>query len=742
MWNFLTRWALVIGACALAASADRLTWVGPPDFNGDGYVGGADFAAFSACFAGPGRTPDEGCQVSADLTGDGAVDLADVAAFQLARGHLPIPLQDTLGNVITLDSTRPYSGRNTCGGCHDVDRIANGFLFQQGRTDSSGQIDMRDDYYADGRFWIKSSGRYGKWGQSFRYLLAAKENAHPSNMDQTAFAWVRDCGSCHPGGGPGEFDRDGELLFDEVTDRFGYEQLGRTSEEIALDGDYSVLNYATGQVTLAPWNVTGLSGPDCLQCHRAQRTLRSGVDMNFAWRRDVLATGAALVDQSGATVPAFAAAATAGQGWFSRIDTAARPPVLQIDYGVGAEDRSLLLDDDAHVLLSPRSVTWPPKDRACWGCHPFGTITGTVWFDDRDVLYRYFNRLSDDDPANDISPDNSRVCTVCHIGDLNHNFGRGNSLQLQYRNELDWTNLRNCRSCHLAVLPNGKPNPFKHPDAPEYPGEVTIHMKMDAPGVTQMRLSCQACHIPYGLAPALLFRDITIPGAVGMTSQYLSADPLDPSNPDKTRWYPAFAWKTDVDGLERLFPVNYWITIYWADWDRKGTPDDLSDDIIAPIPTWRVSQVIPAPLALVTDDNGDGQLEINRPEEIMAYIQLLKGNDAHGVPVALNPVLVKGPRVWFEDPNLAGSITSFDHRGTGIPITSYPYIWALDHNVRPVAESLGYAPNHGPEGCRDCHRPDTLDSPVFERLILVDPFGPDGKPVYEKVRAMTGLNPP
>ena len=208
------------------------------------------------------------------------------------------------------------------------------------------------------------------------------------------------------------------------------------------------------------------------------------------------------------------------------------------------------------------------------------------------------------------------------------------------------------------------------------------------------------------------------------------------------QWYPALAWKRDFDGRDRLFPVNFWITIYWGDWYQGGTPDQLSDDVISPIPLWRVAQVIPSPLPIVTDDNGDGQLEINRPEEILAYIQLLKGNDSHGIPVAANPVLVKGPLVWFENPNAPGSVASFDHRDTGIPITSYPYIWGLDHNVLPVEDSLGYAPNHGPEGCHDCHRPGTHDAPVWDRLILVDPYDVNGRPVYETVRRMTGLNPP
>ena len=35
-----------------------------------------------------------------------------------------------------------------------------------------------------------------------------------------------------------------------------------------------------------------------------------------------------------------------------------------------------------------------------------------------------------------------------------------------------------------------------------------------------------------------------------------------------------------------------------------------------------------------------------------------------------------------------------------------------------------------------------IDTPVMDRLVLIDPYGPDGKPVYTSVREMTGLNPP
>jgi hypothetical protein len=411
-----------------------------------------------------------------------------------------------------------------------------------------------------------------------------------------------------------------------------------------------------------------------------------------------------------------------------------RASVLQIDYSVGLANGSLLLGDDDVVSLAPTSVTWPPRDRACWSCHLcFGVMTGTVWFDDTNVMYRKFNNLHDDDPANDIPPERSTACTVCHPGDFDHNFAKGNSPQVQFRNELDWVNLRSCRSCHLAD------SPTRHPDAPVIPNPQTSDEMHRVPGFDHV--SCQGCHIPYGLASALLFRDITV-GTVGTTSQYLSADPLNPADPDKSRWYPTFMLKEDVDGVSRLFPVNIWITIYWGDRDDGGTPDDFSDDIVTPISVWRVDQVTGGVLPVVTDDNGDGQPEINRPEEILAYMQRLKGVDRYGVQVAANPVLVKGVFVWYEDPEAPEGVSYFSTLGTGSSVEWYPYLWGMDHNVRPIEESLGYSPDNPQAGCRHCHSPSTFRSPVFDRKVLVDPYGPDGQPFYLTVRGMTGMNPP
>ncbi len=753
------------------------------DFDANGFVDYRDYRLFEICFtiSGPGGDPYfQECSEVGDYNSDGDIDLGDFAQFQRTQGHLPMPLRDYLGAVITVDSTEPYSGRHTCGyaGCHDSYRVTNGSWFQDGRTNVDNVFDMKDDYNGDDRHWIKSAGRYGKWGQSFQYFLAAKENTHPSQIDQPTFNWTRDCSGCHTGAGPGEFDRDGEVLWNAMTGEFGYEVLGKSAQDVVLDGDYTMQNYATGEVTHAPWDVTGVSGPDCLFCHRADRPQVDGTYMTLPWRRSVQLAGANLVDNKGESVPAFAAAGTAGQGWFSTLASgaaAARTPVsdamspadiafldamghgqrgsgtaaavttLQIDYSVGVTNRSLLLDPHTSELaIAPTSVA-RPKDLACWSCHPYGTVAGTTWFDDRFVHYRKFNNLNDDDPVNDIPPEQSRACTYCHPGNLDHNIAKGNSVQLRYRNELDWVGFRTCRNCHLTSLPNGEPNLDRHPDAPHVPGDTLIHLEGDwatSRGPFEV-LSCQACHVPYAVKPAVVFRDITIPGSVGTTQRYYSNDPLRPwVEDDDSRWYPALVPKVDVDGRMRWFPANIWITIYFGDWDRNGTPDDYTDDVIAPIFTWRVAQVVgPTPLEGTTDDDDDGRVEINRPEEILAYLQVLKQNDANGQQVAANPVLVRGWRVFYEDPNEESGVGSFEHLGEGIAMDAwYPYIWSLDHNVLPATESWGYHPEPE-EGCVQCHTTDN-DSPVLDRLILVDPLDEHGNTIYKSIRELTGLSAP
>ncbi len=735
---------IALSVCALTTPVSY----GVSDFDDNGYVGLPDFHYFEICFldSGPDHAPVFPlCVEKFDSDDDGDVDLVDYGAFQRARGHLPIPLRDRLGALLTIGSSDPMSGRQTCGtaGCHDVDRIANGMISQQGRTDVDGNIIMQDDFLGNGQWWVRSQGMYGRWsggGGGLNRQFSGKHNVSESYMDSTSFYWVANCGGCHAGGGGAEFDRDGQRYWDETTGQFGYEALGLTAADVVLDGDYAVIDDSDGSISPARWDLTGVVEPECLHCHRADRVWIDGADMNRAWRADVLATTTELVDASGAPVQAYAAAGTAGQGWFSTLDTESSPPVLQIDYSVGVADGHLITDEGDNLYVAPHFVKQPTTDQACWGCHlpgGFQAKRGTVWFDERDVHFKKFTNRSDEDPTNDIPDNRATTCGYCHPSNSDHNFAKGDSPYARFRNELDWEDFRSCRDCHLTD------SPVRHPDAPEVPGGVIVHIIGSGPGENGpfRKLSCQACHVPYALERAAIVTDRSVTGTAiqYFTDELLSADPLDPTNEDKSTWYPSLVWKTDSDGEQRLFPQKEEVAIYWADWDQNGTPEDRSDDTVYPIILWRVRQITGnAPLPGVTDDTGDGKPEVNRAAEMILYMHALKGNDSYGEQVAYRPVLVKGERVWYEDPLSIDQVSWFKHEGTGIAIESFER-FGLDHNVLAKAEAWGSGGE--PEGCYTCHVGD-FTSPVIDRLVLVDPFDLNGNPIYKTVRQLTGIDPP
>lgn len=73
-----------------------------------------------------------------------------------------VPLKDRNGNPIARGSTTPYSPERTCGGCHDVNVITQGYHFQQGKGLSNTAITVSDTYNP-AKPWLLSDGMYGKW---------------------------------------------------------------------------------------------------------------------------------------------------------------------------------------------------------------------------------------------------------------------------------------------------------------------------------------------------------------------------------------------------------------------------------------------------------------------------------------------------------------------------------------------------------------------------------------------------
>jgi|GEM_PF-3482020 len=123
----------------------------------------------------------------------------------------PYKLRDEHGNIIDpvhgVNTNAPYSSRQTCGaaGCHDYNKITEGFHFQQGKGEAVPA------WMAERYQWVTSPGNYGgTWcspAPLYRYL-APKSNASPVTIDMTSFTFITaGCAQCHPGGGPLEFDR-------------------------------------------------------------------------------------------------------------------------------------------------------------------------------------------------------------------------------------------------------------------------------------------------------------------------------------------------------------------------------------------------------------------------------------------------------------------------------------------------------------------------------------------------------
>ena len=424
--------------------------------------------------------------------------------------HERIIVKGPDGSPLTFESKVPYSPKKTCGACHNYDQITNGYHFQQGRTDGAGKIVMSDTF--DPRYpWSLSSGMYGRYLVASMDLsqLAKKINQQPSEIDKSSFYFVQNCGACHPGGGWGEYDRRGNLYYNEETKKFGSEA---SENNPLLDGDYTP--FSNGNSNYGdPWDQSGVSEGDCLICH-----LRG-----YQWK------------ERGATLKGkfFKYGPAAGAGWAEMKlsqDESGNPTVDEVTVNYAKKDAVDF--ENLHLQIVKR-----PPDENCWSCHAAadGRRRGRQWNSERDI---HKAKALD--------------CLSCHPGNKEHNFAKGDTLQQTVRNDLN-NSMHSCEDCHYKGRDKRAPK-YKHPFSPR-------HLKL---------IACQTCHIPFQTAAADLVYDCASTGwtIVFDTSRFLSNDPLDPKRSvpgiDATIWYPALTkWKG------RIVPVKSLIVIYWGDLDLK-----------------------------------------------------------------------------------------------------------------------------------------------------------------------------
>ncbi|MDI7259643.1 MAG: multiheme c-type cytochrome [Thermodesulfobacteriota bacterium] len=338
--------------------------------------------------------------------------------------------------------------------------------------------------------------------------MAKKVNQNPSEIDKSSYFFVQNCGACHPGGGWGEYDRRGNLYYNEENKKFGFELSG---DDPRLDGDYTSFSMGNEKYG-SPWNLSGVSEADCLICH-----LRG-----YQWKE----RGAVLRGRFFRYGPA------AGAGWATlklSQDESGNPKAdaVEVDY-----TRKEVADfDNLHL-----QIVKPPPDENCWSCHAIsgGRKRGREW-----------------SPETDAHKAKGLDCVSCHPGNKEHNFAKGNTLQQTVRDDLDHT-MYSCEDCHYRRKDKRAPR-YSHPFSPR-------HMK---------RIACQTCHIPFQTASADLVYDHASTGETKVyeTSKFLSSDPFDPKRSIagiSGIWYPMVR---ELKG--RIIPVKSLVVIYWGDLDEK-----------------------------------------------------------------------------------------------------------------------------------------------------------------------------
>ena len=583
----------------------------------------------------------------------------------------PFFLRDETGRIINPitgeNADQPYSPKQTCGasGCHDYGLITQGFHFQQG-ADERPTADQ-----AARCQWASTPGLYGgTWcspGPLYR-SLAPKQNASARTIDMTSFDLITaGCAKCHPGGGPLEYDRDGYRYDERMRDPAAGLTPGGDNN---FDGDYYK----------ARWSETGVLEADCLLCHLPEYSFAARnkqLDaLNFRW------------------------APTAGAG------------LAQVT-GAAAKNESVTVAYDA-TRFSPDGTFAPnmvvsPRNETCLICHaqPGWKKRGANYRARTDVHLRAGLRCVDCHPAG------SRATDPRVQGREVHQFGKGDDPGGQVRNDLDNT-VRDCADCHTSGY-LGAP-------IAEHRGLPPLHLE---------RIACQTCHIP---------ERVVMPIQVQASDVFNPAPRIPPGGKQLWTFYGVDGnYRNHYGYLEmmgydnkptepfrpvlalyqgKIYPVNR-VHTAWPGIEEEGKPS-LAQPLMSDVrKMWTTHLADPTKypsLAKITDDNDDGMIEVNRPEEIDALI------------AAVTDMLretkwpLEGKRVvWVMNDRVYTSGTQYReiarHEWEASP---YGNVHKYSHDVYPANAALGV------NGCSDCH---AAGSPFFFAAAMEYPFDEQARPV-------------
>jgi len=582
---------------------------------------------------------------------------------------------DTINPVTGLNTDKPYSPRQTCGKCHDYELITRGFHFQQGKDEDPLEIQ------AERMQWVSSPGNYGgPWcspAPLYRYL-SDKDNDQATVVDMTSFDFVVSCGVCHPGGGALEFDRDG-LRYDRVMadPARGYAPGGVNN----LDGDYHK----------ALWSESGVMEADCNICHLPEynNTIRKSQiqSMNFKW------------------------AATAGAGFGKVSGSVLNNVEVSLTY-----NKEIFNPDGT---IEPHLVR-EPRNEVCLWCHakPGWKKRGANFRSRTDVHLTAGLKCVDCHPAG--------VSAVSDLirGKEVHQFGKGDDPGGHIRDDLDNT-MRSCTDCH---------------DTGYLGAPLAKHTWL--PPVHLDKIACQTCHIPERTVKSVHFvaSDVFNPGEkIPTKGKHLWTF----YDPDMKYWNhygdlemmgyddkPTFAFAPElVRYKDMIYPMNR-VHTAWPAIQTESQPGLMQPRMGDIYKMWTDHFQNPENypgLSRIVDDNQDGVIEVNTPEEIEALIESVTQK------LAEIQYPLEGKRVvWVMNDRVYHSGNEY----TEIPMEPWeasPYgnVHTYNHDIFPANSALGI------HGCTDCH---SYDADFFMAPVVQYPFDGNGNTITVPQFASLGIS--
>jgi len=594
----------------------------------------------------------------------------------------PFHLRDEEGKVINpvagQNAEKPYSPKQTCGGCHDYDKITQGYHFMQGK----GEEPTADQKARC--LWASTPGNYGgTWcspAPLYKYL-SPKKNEAPTAMDMTSFTFfTMPCAACHPGGGSAEFDREGKRYDLWMSDPASGFSSGADND---FDGDYYK----------ARWSETGVMEADCLLCHMPEYNIAERKKQIGAWN--------------------FRWAATAGAGFAKVAGSVSESKPVEVNYNKERfnEDGTV----EPHIVREPRN-------EVCLSCHakPGWKKRGANFRPRTDVHLRAGLKCVDCHPAGSSATD-PRIA-----GREEHQFGKGDDPGGCVRDDLDDT-CRDCVDCHEtgylgAPVAKHRWLPPLHLEKiacqtchiPERPVKAALVQAGDVfnPGT---KIPTKGKHLWTFYGPDGKYwnhyGDLEMMG--------YDDKPTDPFRPVLARY------------KGKIYPVNR-VHSAWPGIEVEGETALMQPKMGDIYKMWTAHKADATKypeLSKITDDNGDDVPEVNRPEEIDALIQSVTQ------VLADTNYPMEGKRVvWVMDDRVYTSGTEFRNLDMH-PWEASPYanVHKYNHDVLPANAALGI------NGCTDCHHP---ESDFFFASTVKYLFDENAQPVTQPQYRLLGLSLP